>query len=584
MLQELAVSFDAADTSRCGLISTEEAWRITQDMCAQHADRQVSLPALEGASISFTGLIEQLNLAPWCDALPQPVLTAVRRRANQFTAVGDSPAPSPSRTPVRSPFKKVGQGNRPIVHVFRNDGGRRRTGHVEILLYSIPHLLEVATQKLGLSRCARRAFDMEGKELTEHKSIVNGQELVVSSGEGFQRRPPDANKIHKLLMNSEYATCVMQVDNAALSKKIKKYMSITAINGQSVRGLNFFQTMQSLPDARPLELQLRSLSGKEVTHTFNTPGTLQVEFVDRLYLLKTGLEVQWRTETSMQKPDALPVRSPSHGIKWVSEGRNRCVVLFPNDQGSCYDHITAVAPSMPVLLALASKKLGLPWGAQRVFRQDGTEVTEAAWEDIHSGDELVFSCGEAFKPRDNMVRHSKFGSLCFSVDRLDMMPSERNSLNPIVAEGYQHTRTAPFCRTRKPAERKPKNLGFEATTLVRNVKKTSGSPPKACRFRDIPDANALADDVVGLLATRGVCAQPGSPVRQMLGAHRHMEEEAQPASDTNLPWSDEMGQMEVLTGHYHELLRRQKDRSQLENYLQPTLLRGKFDDLEQEYE
>lgn len=579
MLQDLAVSFDAADISRCGFIPTEDAWRITQEMCAQHTDQAVSLPSLQADSagnISFTGLIEQLNVSPWCDALPEEVLTAVRRRANQFTANRDGPPPSPSRTPVRSPFKKHGQGKRPIVHVFRNDGGRRRSGHVEILLYSIPHLLELSTQKLGLSRCARRVFDMEGRELKDHKSVENGQELVVSSGEPFVKRP-DTNKMLKLMMHQEFDACVHEVEDPALMKKIKKLMLVVAINGQDVHGLSFFQTIQMIPESRPLEIKFRSLTtDKDTTHLFTAVGPLRVNFVDRLYLLKTGLEVQWRTETNMEKPDALPVRSPSHNIKWVSEGRNRCVVLFPNDQGSCYDHFTAVAPSMPVLLALASKKLGLPWGAQRVFRTDGTEVTEAPWQEIHSGDELVFSCGEPFKQRVNLVRHSKFGSLSFSVDRLDMTPAERNSLNPIVAEGYRHTRTAPFCRTRGPVERKPTKLGFEATALVRTVKKTTGSPPRPCKFKDIPDANAIADDTAALMATRGVSAQPGSPVKQMLGPHRHTEEEAQPAAETNLPWSDEMGQLEVLTEHYHDLLRRQKERSQLENYVKPTLLRGKF--------
>jgi len=43
-----------------------------------------------------------------------------------------------------------------------------------------------------------------------------------------------------------------------------------------------------------------------------------------------------------------------------------------------------------------------------------------------------------------------------------------------------------------------------------------------------------------------------------------------------LPWAEEMGQLEALSGHYQSLLHRQRTRSQLENYVRPELLRGDF--------
>ena len=49
-------------------------------------------------------------------------------------------------------------------------------------------------------------------------------------------------------------------------------------------------------------------------------------------------------------------------------------------------------------------------------------------------------------------------------------------------------------------------------------------------------------------------------------------EEALPAAETNLPWSEEMGQLEALSGHYHDLLTRQRQRARIENYVKPELL------------
>ena len=56
--------------------------------------------------------------------------------------------------------------------------------------------------------------------------------------------------------------------------------------------------------------------------------------------------------------------------------------------------------------------------------------------------------------------------------------------------------------------------------------------------------------------------------------HRHQEAEAH--KDEALPWAEEMGQLDVLTGHYHQLLSRQKERTAIENYVVPHLLRGNF--------
>jgi len=482
-LQSLAVLFDEADVDRCGRIDAADALRLTKQICQDNCGEEEgydaeAMPPFDGYShISFTALIETLNELPWFDALPMACQPDVRKRANQFTALSDTAQfSSPVRSVARSPFKKKGQGKRAIVNAYRNDGGRRRSGSVQILLYSIPHMLEQATQKLGLSRCARKAYDMRGTEVTNHRIVANGQDLVISSGEPF---------------------------------------------------------------------------------------------VVRKHAIEDQMPTDWRTETNTgEKPPAEPCKEPS--VLSLTQMHNRCITLFPNDGGISYDHHTAVAPSRNVLLQLASRKLGLPWKARRMFQPDGTELYNPSWSDdeaedmwdtIKTGDAVVFSCGEDFKQRKAQVIHERFGKLSFSVDRLDMDPGSRNAAMPIISEGYQHTRTAPFCRQHKPDISKAKGIaGFHCSSLVPKDKKQSGLPPAVSGYREIADR----------------APNPGSPVKERLSCYRHAEEEAGPADEMELPWAEEMGQLEALSGHYQSLLHRQRTRSQLENYVRPELLRGDF--------
>merc|ERR1712028_170334 len=272
-----------------------------------------------------------------------------------------------------------------------------------------------------------------------------------------------------------------------------------------------------------------------------------------------------------EKPPAEPSKTTHQMTKWVSEMQNRCITLFPNDGGICYDHYTAVAPSVDTLLQMASRKLKLSHASRRMFRPDGTEMynetwtaqqAQERWDQVKTGDAIVFSCGEEFKPRKAQVRHERFGKFPFSVDRLDMDPQSRNAPMPIITEGYQHTRTAPFCRSHKPStSHKPAGIaGFHCSSLVPKVKKQSGQPPSASGFIEFPDR----------------LPNNGSPVKERLSCYRHSEVEAMDPNEADLPWSDEMAQLEALSGHYQSLLQRQRTRSQLENYVRPELLRGDF--------
>jgi len=76
-----------------------------------------------------------------------------------------------------------------------------------------------------------------------------------------------------------------------------------------------------------------------------------------------------------------------------------------------------------------------------------------------------------------------------------MNPHERNALNPVVAEGYAHTRTAPFCRTRGEASDgvlsvyddnyKPSARNASQFALKVSMKKAH-TPPVSTKYHDLP--------------------------------------------------------------------------------------------------
>merc|ERR1712216_185700 len=166
-----------------------------------------------------------------------------------------------------------------------------------------------------------------------------------------------------------------------------------------------------------------------------------------------------------------------------------------------------------------------------MFTVDGEEITQENFQEmvVETGMSIVFSMGEDFIARDKpKLRHARFGEFKFTADVLDMTPSERNSLNPIVAEGYAHTRTAPFCRTRgeasdgvlsvyddnyKPAARNAAHFALKVSQIK------PYTPPNSTKYKDIPNVCNPGEGDRGMEA-------PTSDLQAMLNVHRNDEIDA----------------------------------------------------------
>jgi len=74
---------------------------------------------------------------------------------------------------------------RPRVIVRHNDGGHRSESY-PVLVYSMRNLLDEGTKHLGMARCARRIFDLEGHEIFGLEELSNMMEVCLSEGEAFR--------------------------------------------------------------------------------------------------------------------------------------------------------------------------------------------------------------------------------------------------------------------------------------------------------------------------------------------------------------------------------------------------------------
>jgi len=256
----------------------------------------------------------------------------------------------------------------------------------------------------------------------------------------------------------------------------------------------------------------------------------------------------------------------------VAEKQYIFVHCLPNDGAVDYDYITTAAPNPEVLMRDATKKLKLSWAAKRMFDLEGTEITADNFSEmVTNAMSVVFSTGEDFLPRSTQVRHARFGKMRFDVDLLEMTAEQRNSDNPIVSEGYAHTRTPPFLRTQTeeasklsvfdPDYRPPSKFSAKFSSPAKPY-----SPPVATKFNAPPDVD---EPGAGLRSDE----PPSSRVKAKLSVHRYEELDVNGAQGQS--WQEETAAMSNILDHYHETLYKQRARTQLDQYIPPALLRGK---------
>jgi len=76
---------------------------------------------------------------------------------------------------------------RPRVILRHNDGGHRNTAY-PMLVYSMKNLMDEGTKFLGMARCARKIYDMNGNLIRNISELHPMMEVCLSEGEPFRPR------------------------------------------------------------------------------------------------------------------------------------------------------------------------------------------------------------------------------------------------------------------------------------------------------------------------------------------------------------------------------------------------------------
>lgn len=435
-----------------------------------------------------------------------------------------------------------------------------------MLFYTLNRLCELATQKLGLPRCGRRVFTTDGVEIKDKKDIKNGETYVVSGGEAFKDRSDRENDVFSEREPWNIGTAVsMYGDPVNEVKEVAEIQEDVITPAEYVTEL--FHMLKGVLDETG-ELHKHDYEACNNQLKTNLGG----ETVNRWRAINV-----YRCMTQERRLDYVP--QIEEVLAAVAERLYIFVHCLKNDGGVDYDYVSTAANSWKVLLREGTKKLGLAWGATRLFTHDGEEIVKENFQEMvtENGMDIIFSMGEDFVPREVKPRHPRFGEFKFSQDVLDMTPQERNSLNPIVAEGYAHTRTAPFCRSAgsgdvgnkaslsvfddnyKPAARNAAHFALKLSA------RKPYHPPQATRFKEIPDVDEPGT------GTREV--EKPSSMLKVLSVHRHDEDDA--CGSEGLPWEPEAQVMMDIENHYHDTLTKQRERAFLDNFVDPTILRGR---------
>jgi len=430
-------------------------------------------------------------------------------------------------------------------------------------------MCELSTQKLGLPRCGRRVFTTRGVEIRDKTEIRNGEFYVISGGESFKdrgEREADTAFNEREPWNigtavSMYGDPVNQVKDVSLiqDEVITPAEYVTELVAM-LKGVMDETGELHKHDYEACNNQLKRSLGMETVSRMRAINVYRVMTQER------------RLEYDATIDDVLAS---------VAERMYIYVHCLKNDGGVDYDYVSTAANSWKVLLREGTSKLGLSWGATRLFTQEGEEITSDNFQEMVTltGMDIIFSMGEDFLDRgDSKARHPRFGEFKFSADVLDMTPQERNSLNPIVSEGYAHSRTAPFCRTLSGSG----EVGGMASRSVfdddyklaaRNAAhfalKLSDPkpyhPPRATKFKEIPDVVEPGTGVRDI--------EKPSSMLKMLSVHRHDEDDA--CGSEGMPWEPEARVMLDIESHYRDTLTKQRSRAFLDNFVAPTILRGR---------
>jgi hypothetical protein len=137
------------------------------------ANRPPSPPKLRGTGPSKT----YTGYQPWISAGSIDSNTRVSFEARQAQNL---------RAPTSTNIWPAGI-KRPRVILKHNDGGHRGTAY-PMLVYSLKNLMDEGTKHLGLARCARKIYDMNGNVVNDLSELHSMMEVCLSEGEPFRPR------------------------------------------------------------------------------------------------------------------------------------------------------------------------------------------------------------------------------------------------------------------------------------------------------------------------------------------------------------------------------------------------------------
>ena len=137
------------------------------------ANRPPSPPKLRGTGPSKT----YTGYQPWISAGSIESNTRVSFEARQAQNL---------RAPTERKIWPAGI-KRPRVILKHNDGGHRGTAY-PMLVYSLKNLMDEGTKHLGLARCARKIYDMNGNVINDLSELHSMMEVCLSEGEPFRPR------------------------------------------------------------------------------------------------------------------------------------------------------------------------------------------------------------------------------------------------------------------------------------------------------------------------------------------------------------------------------------------------------------
>lgn len=255
---------------------------------------------------------------------------------------------------------------------------------------SMEKLLEAATTRLRLTSAARRLYTAKGEPILDFEQIERETLYFVSVGEGFID-PMDptqlaANHIVELPSDSH------------LSPAPKKRM-LAFRNGESsirdavrVVASSWRQVMEEC--TRKLKLVV---SARKLYTIKGVPITSLKEISNDMKVVVSSGEPFKPLDGS--KPESL-ITPISEGSRLLSKGNTR-LLAYRNGWGARMPGKHIVGSSIKELLSEATRVLGLPAAARKLFNEEGGQIKDMIQL---SRDMVIYvSLGEAFVPRKSLL-------------------------------------------------------------------------------------------------------------------------------------------------------------------------------------